>query len=113
MVDFSEWIQRHLSAIGLPVYNELRISKTTETPCLTWRLDNDYNRLQGDNLGFSWVQFAIKIWCTDKMIMSEYVRPVDLLMRNLGLERISSNELWAGGVGQLELRYRGSYRENY
>lgn len=113
MIDISELIQRHLESLGLPVYNELSIERTTPTPCMTWRLDNDYTRANGDNLSFNWVQVSVKLWCNKKEVVAEYVQPISGLMRQLGFEQIGTNELRAGGITQLETRWRGTYRQNY
>lgn len=113
MIDFSQWIQSHLSSLDLPVYNEFSIQQTTSTPCITWRLENDFKNVWGDNLGFDYIQFSIKLWCNNLAIQTEYIPQISDLLRQLGLSLISTNTLSAGGVTQIETRWRGMYRENY
>ena len=112
MIDFSTQIQSQLLTIGLPVYFEHFLTKETEVPCLSWRVENDYTRVRGDNLSFSWIYVAVKIWGKSKEIFEQYSDSVDQLMHKMGFERIATNELWATGIGQLELRYSGTYKEN-
>lgn len=112
MTDFSKYLQSKLSTLGLPVYFEHFLTEKTEVPCLSWRTDNDLTRVRGSNLSFSWLYVAVKIWGKDKAVFEKYSDKVDSLMHLLGFERIATNELWATGIGQLELRYRGTYKEN-
>lgn len=113
MIDLGAYIQEHLLELGLPVYNELKVQKTTGIPCITWRLDNDMNNVVGDNLSFNWIQFSVKIWCNDLAVIAQHTEPLSLLMKELGFQQIGSNQLTAGGVTQLETRWRGIYRQNY
>lgn len=114
MVDLSTLLQDTLSAINLPVYYEHFLTKDTDVPCISWRLDDDYTRVKGDNLGFNWVYVSVKVWGKDKAVFAKYSPIVDKIMSTIGFkERIGTNELWATGIGQYEMRYRGTYRENY
>lgn len=113
MTDMSKVLQSNLSAIDLPVYFEHFLTKDTDVPCISWRLDDDSSRVKGDNLSFSWIYVSVKVWGKDKAIFATYSPLVDEAMRKLGFTRIGTNELWATGIGQYEMRYRGTYRENY
>ena len=114
MIDFSEMLQNHLLQTDLPVYFEHFLTKDTEVPCVSWRLDDDYTRVKGDNLGFNWIYVSVKIWGKNKETFATYAPIVDYLMSKIGFkERIGTNELWTTGIGQYEMRYRGSYMETY
>lgn len=113
MTDLSSLIKQHLEQSNLPVYYEHFLTKDTEVPCVSYRLDDDYNRVMGSNLSFSWIYVSVKVWGKSKETFDNYSPLVDSLMRQLGFERIGTNELWATGIGQYEMRYRGTYRENY
>lgn len=113
MTDFSTLLQDHLKQADLPVYFEHFLTKDTAVPCVSWRLDDDYSRVKGDNLAFNWIYVSVKVWGKDKAVFATYSPLVDELMKQLGFTRVGTTELWATGIGQYEMRYRGTYRENY
>lgn len=81
-----------LSAI-LPCYYELFCNGETEMPCLTYIETNNSAEETGDTLGYSFIEYTIKVWATDMADIEQYAAAVDTAMRRLGFKRTSATEL--------------------
>ena len=92
MVNYHTTLVSTLNTI-LPTHYELFLSRDTETPCISYmELDNS-DREIGDTLGYSSLQYQIKVWGTDLGELQEYAHKISSTLRPLGWERISSGEL--------------------
>lgn len=77
----------------LPCYYELFCDSKTEMPCITYIENNNYAEQTGDTLGYSSIEYTIKVWATEITNIEQYAAAVDAAMRELGFTRISANEL--------------------
>ena len=92
MVNYHKTLVSTLNTI-LPTHYELFLHRGLETPCISYmELDNS-DREIGDTLGYSSLQYQIKVWGTDIGELQEYSQEIHSALRPLGWERISSNEL--------------------
>lgn len=92
MVSFHKDIVSALKTI-LPTHYELVLHRGLKTPCISYmELDNS-DREMGDTLGYSSIQYQIKVWGTDIGVLQEYAQKINNALRPLGWERISSKEL--------------------
>lgn len=113
MIDYKPTLVSELKTLGLPVHYELFLKQNTELPCISYQEGNNITHRDGDTLGYSYVTFRIKIWAKEVKTIAQYSLEIDKLMRGLGFERISTNELWVDGIGQNLLTYRGLGLETY
>lgn len=113
MIDYKPTLVNELKTIGLPVHYELFLTKDTEVPCISYQEGNNSVHADGDTLGYSDITFRVKVWSKRAKELAQYSKEIDTLMRGLGFERISTNELWLDGIGQNLLTYRGLGLEQY
>lgn len=112
MVDFGKTIQATLEEI-LPCYYELFADGETPKPCITYQEYNNSDTRYGETLGYSAVQFMVKIWANDLDPMYDNALLVDKAMRRLGFHRVSATELTAGNQICKAMLYEGLGLENY
>ena len=92
MVNYHKTLVSTLNTI-LPTHYELVLHRGLKTPCISYmELDNS-DREIGDTLGYSSIQYQIKVWGTDIGVLQEYAQKINNALRPLGWERISSKEL--------------------
>ena len=48
----------------------------------------------GDTVGYSRIQYQIKVWGNDIAVLQEYAQQIDNVLRPLGWKRISAGELY-------------------
>lgn len=113
MIDYKPTLVSELKTLGLPVHYELFLKKDTEVPCISYQEGNNVTHKDGDTLGYSYITYRVKIWSKRVSEIAQYSKEIDNLMRGLGFERISTNELWMDGIGQNLLTYRGLGLETY
>lgn len=113
MLDYTPTLVSELETIGLPVHFELWLKQNTPVPCISYQEGNNSALQEGDEFGYSEVNYRIKIWAKTKREIAQYSKEIDTLMRKLGFTRISSNELWQGTIGQNLLTYRGLGIEDF
>lgn len=95
MVDYKKTIQSTLNNI-LPTQYELIVDDTCEIPCITYIETNNYSLAEGDDGGYSILDFTIKLWCDSVADMMTYALQIDKAMKDLGFHRTSSTELTFG-----------------
>ena len=92
MINYHKTLVSTLNTI-LPTHYELVLHRGLKTPCISYmELDNS-DREMGDTLGYSSIQYQIKVWGTDIGVLQEYAQKINNALRPLGWERISSKEL--------------------
>lgn len=96
MIDYKPDLVSNLSTLGLPVYDELFVDSSTETPCITYMEMNNvgYKEFEVDSIKYSYLNFRIKLWGDDLAQLSPYRGSLDELMYSLGFSRNNYNELW-------------------
>lgn len=113
MLNYKPTLLENLNELGYPVLAETALASWNTFPCITYNLNNDLVRANGNTFGYSDVYYNIKVWGHKMSEMEPIALEVDDLMRELGFKRISVNELWFEGLGQKELRYQGLGRERF
>lgn len=78
----------------LPTHYELVLAKGTKVPCISYMELNNIAQEEGDTLGYSRIQYQIKVWGHDIGELQEYALKIDAALRPLGWKRVSSNELF-------------------
>lgn len=101
------------AAVGLEVLYELFCDSTTKKPVITYLEANDKDVAIGDTLGYSRVNFYIKLWGDNLASLEPYREALKAEMRRMGFVRESYNELVMGSQICMIWLFQGLYREVY
>ena len=93
MIDYHSNLVAALSTI-LPTHYEMTLHSGLATPCISYMETNNYVNSNGDTLGYSYLDYQIKVWGNDIAAIQRYALEVDKVLRPLGFKRISSGELY-------------------
>ena len=114
MINYHEDLVDTLNDI-LPTYYELNLTSGTVTPCISYMQRNDYVVANGDTLGYSKIQYQIKVWGNKLEELQRYSQEIDTALRAKGFTRISAGELWDRNstMKQKILVYEALAKENF
>lgn len=112
MIDAKKQIVSTLSDI-LPIYYELYVDADTQKPCITYRELQNAVSMYGDTLGYSDIQYDIKIWGKVVQDLASYATQIDKKMRLIGYKRISYTELSTDDEIEIIMTYEGLGKENF
>ena len=114
MIDYSTKLVAALDVI-LPTYYEMVLHSGIETPCISYMETNNYMVETGDTIGYSRLQYQVKVWGTDIAELQQYAMQIDRVLRPLGFKRISSGELYDNNSAMIQkiLNYEALALENY
>lgn len=93
MIDYHKQLVAALSTI-LPTHYEMNLHRGLATPCISYMEMNNYDADIGDTVGYSWINYQVKIWGNDIATLQTYAVEVDKVLRPLGFKRISSGEIY-------------------
>lgn len=95
MVDFHSELVKALNSV-LPTHYEMTLTSQTATPCISYmELSNiSITEPLGANVGYSRIQYQVKVWANSIAVIQKYAVEVDDALRPLGFKRVSSNELY-------------------
>ena len=108
MIDYKPTLKANLEKIGVPVYYELFVDSSTETPCITYIENDNTATLEGDDLFYSRLAFYIKVWGKDLALLMPITAAIDTVMREQGFKRTSFNELSVGTQLELIMNYEAT-----
>ena len=94
MIDFHTKLVEALKTTGLPVHYELVLHSGLQTPCISYMEISNIATEEGNTLGYSRLQYQIKVWGNDIGVLQTYAKLVDKALRPLGFKRVSCNELY-------------------
>ena len=114
MIDYHKKLVAALSTI-LPTHYEMNLYRGLKTPCISYMETNNYMSETGDTLGYSWINYQVKIWGNDIAILQKYAVEVDKVLRPLGFKPISSGEIYDKNSTMIQkvLTYEALANENY
>lgn len=114
MIDYHKQITNALKTV-LPTYYEMVLHSGIKTPCISYMETNNYSTETGDTLGYSRVNYQVKVWGNDIAKIQKYVLQIDDVLRPLGFKRLSSGELYDKNSTMIQkiLIYEGLALENY
>jgi predicted transcriptional regulator YheO len=78
----------------LPTHYEMVLHSGLATPCISYMELNNTATDSGDTLGYSRIQYQVKVWGNDIAVLQEYAVKIDKALRTLGFKRVSSGELY-------------------
>lgn len=93
MVDYHKQLKAALETI-LPSYYEMSLHSGIKTPCISYMELSNIDTVSGNTLGYSRIQYQVKVWGNNIELIQRYVAQIDKVLRPLGFKRVSSNELY-------------------
>ena len=112
MIDATKEVIDKLEAI-LPTYYELFADGSTPKPCITVQEYSNNDTDYGETLGYSAIQYMVKVWADSKADSVTYALLIDPAMRELGFHRVSATELMADHQICKLLLYEALGKEDY
>lgn len=114
MTNFHTLIVNALKTI-LPTHYELTLYSGIDTPCISYMELNNADNAAGDTLGYSDVQYQVKVWSSDISEIQKYSLEVDKKMRECGFTRTASRELYDTNSAMIQkvMTYAALAIENY
>jgi len=113
MIDVTKDIITALKTI-LPTYYEFFADGSTPKPCITVQEYTNDDDAYGETLGYSVIQYMVKVWADSKNDVQSYGLQIDPAMRQLGFHRVSATELMADHqICKLMLYEALGYEDNY
>lgn len=93
MIDYHSTLVAALKTV-LPTHYEMTLTKGTKTPCLSYMELNNAVEVSCNILGYSRINYQVKVWGHDISELQHYAQLVDAVLRPLGWKRIGANELY-------------------
>lgn len=93
MINYHEQLVSTLDSI-LPTHYELNLHRGVSTPCISYMELSNKEEEVGDTIGYSSIQYQIKIWGNRLDEIQKYALELDAAMRPLGFKRIACRELY-------------------
>lgn len=114
MINYHSNLVSALESI-LPTHYEMALTSKTTTPCISYMELNNIETLTGDTLGYSRIQYQVKVWSNAIVDLQTYALEIDKTLRPLGWRRISSQELHDRNSTMMQkvLTYEAIASENY
>ena len=78
----------------LPTHYEMTLNSMTKTPCISYMESNNYVAANGNERGYSYISYQIKVWGHDIVEINQYAEQIDKVLRPIGFKRTSSTELY-------------------
>ena len=94
MIDEHSNLVSALKTIGLPVHYEMTLHSGLSTPCISYMEISNVAAEEGDTLGYSRLQYQIKVWGTQIADLQKYALQIDTVLRPLGFKRVGCNEMY-------------------
>lgn len=114
MINYHTTLVSALESI-LPTHYEMVLTSKTNTPCLSYLELTNIDTVTGDTLGYSRIQYQIKVWSNKIADLQTYALEVDKALRPLGWRRVGSQELHDRNSTMMQkvLTYEALASENY
>lgn len=114
MIDFHTQLRTALMSV-LPTHYEMTLTSGTATPCISYMERNNYVVANGENQGYSRINYQIKVWATDIADIQRYALEIDEVLRPLGWTRTSTIELYDNNSSMIQkvMNYEALGLENY
>lgn len=93
MINYHKNMVKTLSTI-LPTHYEMILHRGLKIPCISYMELSNASRETGDTLGYSAIQYQIKVWSDKIEDLQNYALKIDDALRPLGWKRVGSNELF-------------------
>lgn len=114
MIDYHSNLVSTLEGI-LPTHYEMVLTSKTTTPCISYLELSNVDTVTGNTLGYSRIQYQIKVWSNRIQDLQQYALEIDRALRPLGWKRVGSQELHDRNSTMMQkvLTYEANASENY
>lgn len=93
MIDFHTELVKTLNSI-LPTHYEMTLTSNTATPCISYMELSNVVQSNGDTIGYSRVQYQVKVWSNKIADLQKYAKEIDTALRAIGFTRVACRELY-------------------
>lgn len=99
----------------LPTHYEMVLHSGLATPCISYMELSNVVDTNGDTLGYSRLQYQVKVWGNNIDTLQRYALEIDRVLRPLGFTRVGCVELYdnQSTLMQKVLTYEALALENY
>lgn len=101
MIDYHANLVSALNQI-LPTHYEMVLHSGLETPCISYMELSNVTTEEGDTLGYSRLQYQIKVWGTNIADLQHYALLIDSALRPLGFKRVGCNEMYDNNSAMIQ-----------
>ena len=114
MIDYHSTLVSALKQI-LPTHYEMTLHSGIETPCISYMELSNAAEEEGDTLGYSRLQYQIKLWGNEIATLQRYAQQIDAALRPLGWKRVGSVELYDPNSAMIQkvMTYEATGFENF
>lgn len=114
MIDYHSTLLGALKQI-LPTHYEMVLHSGLATPCISYMELSNVAAEEGDTLGYSRLQYQIKVWGTQIADLQKYALQIDAALRPLGWKRVNSVELHDPNSAMMQkvMTYEATGFENF
>lgn len=102
MIDYHSNLVSALKTIGIPVHYEMVLHSGLATPCISYMEISNVAAEEGDTLGYSRLQYQIKVWGTQIADLQKYALQIDTVLRPLGFKRVGCNEMYDNNSAMIQ-----------
>ena len=109
MVDYHKQLMAALLKLGIPVHYEMVLHSGLQTPCISYMELSNAAQEEGDTIGYSRLQYQVKVWATKVSDLQTYALKIDAALRPLGFKRVGCNELFDNNSSMIQkiMTYEG------
>lgn len=99
----------------LPTHYEMVLHSGLATPCISYMELTNVDDATGDTVGYSRLQYQVKVWGNSIDELQRYALEIDSRMRALGWKRVGATELYdnQSSLMQKVLTYEALALEDY
>ena len=102
MIDYHAKLVSALKTIGIDVHYEMVLHSGLATPCISYMEISNVADAEGDTLGYSRLQYQIKVWGTQIADLQQYALQIDTVLRPLGFKRVGCNEMYDNNSNMMQ-----------
>lgn len=102
MINYHEQLVNALKTNGIPVHYEMVLHSGLATPCISYMEISNVAAEEGDTLGYSRLQYQVKIWSTQIADLQKYALQIDTVLRPLGFKRVGCNEMYDNNSAMIQ-----------
>ena len=102
MINYHAQLVNALKTIGIPVHYEMVLHSGLATPCISYMEISNVAAEEGDTLGYSRLQYQIKVWGTQIADLQKYALQIDEKLRPLGFKRVGCNEMYDNNSAMIQ-----------
>lgn len=93
MINYHQSLVNSLNKV-LPTHYEMALTSKAQVPCISYMELGNSVTVNGDTLGYSRLNYQIKVWSNRVEDLQKYALEIDNVLRPLGWTRVSSNEMY-------------------